>query len=117
MYAMVRNDFTEMGVRIADVEPIDESVVLAKDTTVEDEMDATLARPARTPVVDPSAPAAQQPRTELLAVVGAAQAFGVEQLAVVGSHVRDRLLGTQDETSNTYQVRNHLRGPAIGGME
>ena len=53
----------------------------------------------------------------LLAVVGAAQAFGVEQLAVVGSYVRDRLLGTQDETSNTYQVRSHLRSSAIGGME
>ena len=64
MYAMVRNDFTEMGVRIADVEPIDESVVLAKDTTVEDEMDATLASPGRSPVLGPATPTAKQPRTE-----------------------------------------------------
>lgn len=66
MYAMVRNDFTKMGVRIEDVDPIDDSVVLAKDTTVENEMDMAQAKPSpsRIAASAPTAPTSQPPRTE-----------------------------------------------------
>ena len=68
MYAMVRNDFTKMGVRIEDVDPIDDSVVLAKDTTVENEMDMAQAKPSRIAASAPTAPTTQSPRTERTAL-------------------------------------------------
>ena len=40
MYARVREDFRGMGVAIEDQAPIEDSVVLSQDTTVENEMDA-----------------------------------------------------------------------------
>lgn len=68
MYAMVRNDFIKMGVRIEDVEPIDDSVVLAKDTTVENEMDIAQAKPSRFAASAPTSPTTQPPRTERTAL-------------------------------------------------
>ena len=42
MYARVRDDFRGMGVNLDDRAPIEDSVVLSQDTTVEKEMDAAI---------------------------------------------------------------------------
>ena len=42
MYARVREDFRGMGVNLDDRAPIEDSVVLSQDTTVEKEMDAAI---------------------------------------------------------------------------
>ena len=51
-----------------DVEAIDESVVLAKDTTVETEMDMAQAKPSRIAASAPTSPTTQPPRTERTAL-------------------------------------------------
>ena len=51
------------------------------------------------------------------AVTEVAGKFNIMQLAVVGGFVRDHLLATDDNRTNTYHVRQHLKRDAVGGME
>ena len=49
--------------------------------------------------------------------IESARRYGIDEIAVVGSYVRDELLRADEDLSGSYLVRRHLQGRMAGGME
>ena len=53
----------------------------------------------------------------VITILEQAREYGVDEIAVVGSYVRDGLLANDEGLSGTYLIRQHLMSPMVGGME